>query len=59
MTGAWDNAAIVSGKLPLVTPNWPNVSTIGMNPDFDKPAPALTMFDSATPTSMNRSGKPL
>ena len=49
-------AAIVSGRLPLVTPNCPNVSTTGMKPIFAKPAPVLTMFDSAMPTSIHRSG---
>ena len=43
ITGACESAAIVSGRLPLVTPNWPNVSTIGMKPDLLSPAPTLTM----------------
>ena len=57
MTGACDNAAMVSGRLPLVTPNCPNVSTIGIKPALEKPAPVLIMLDSATPTSTKRSGK--
>ena len=57
MTGACESAAIVSGKFPLVTPNWPNVSTMGMNPAFDNPAAVLTMFASAMPTSIQRSGQ--
>ncbi len=57
MTGACESSAMVSGKFPLVMPNWPNVSTTGINPDLDKPAPTLTMFASAIPTSIKRSGK--
>src|SRR5271154_6581493 len=57
MTGAWERADMVKGRLPLVTPNWPNVSTIGIKPALEKPAPVLIMFASATPTSIKRSGK--
>ena len=54
MTGACESAAIVNGRLPLVTPNWPNVSTMGTKPAFERPAPTLTMFASAMPTSTKR-----
>ena len=54
ITGPWLKAAMVSGRLPLVTPNWPKVSTIGTKPTLLKPAPVLTILASAMPTSMKR-----